>query len=165
MGGHCGNLSVCGFLNGRSWRNDGCVRGSGGWCRCSRLHGCSRDRGKSRGVPNVLEESGEDGVDRSRRDDRRCNWSVCEEDWLGSWRVYDNWSRGRACVGSFAVSGEVLYREIRDRGKGPPCAVTDESVVERVFPIIKCVKVGTWLLIAGEKEVFGFSSSEVCWIV
>ena len=63
------------------------------------------------------------------------------------------------------MSGEVLYREIRDRGKGPPCAVTDEGVVERVFPVIKCVKVGTRLLITGEEKVFGFSSSEVRRIV
>ena len=165
MGGHCGNLSVGRFLSGRSWRNDGCDRGSGGWCWCSRLHGRSRDGGESRRVPDVLEEGGEDGVNRSRYDDWRRNWSVCEEDWIDSWRVYDNRSRGRACVGSFAVSGEILYREIRDRGKGPPCAVTDEGVVERVFPVVKCVKIGTRLLIAGEEEVLCLSSSEVCWIV
>ena len=118
-----------------------------------------------RGVPNVLEESGEDGVDRSRRDDRRCSWSVCEGDWLDSWRVYDNRSRGRACVGSFTVSGEVLYREIRNRGKGPPLAVADEGVVEHVLPVVKCVEIGARLLVAGEEKIFCFSSSEVCRIV
>ena len=50
-------------------------------------------------------------------------------------------------------------------GRGPPCAVTDEGVVECVFPVVKCIKVGTRLLIAGEEEVFCFSSSEVRWIV
>ena len=165
MGSHCRDLSVCRSLDGQSQRDDGCDRGSGGWHWCSRLHGCSRDRGKSRGVPNVLEKGGENGVGWSRCDDRGRGWSVCERHRLGSRQVYNNWSRGRACVGSFAVSGEVLYREIRDRGKGPPCAVTDEGVVERVFPVVKRVEVGTRLLIAGEEEVFGFSPSEVCWIV
>ena len=63
------------------------------------------------------------------------------------------------------MSSEVLYCEVGDRREGPPCAVADEGVVERVFPVIKCVKVGTRLLIAGEEEVFGLSSSEVRWIV
>ena len=59
------------------------------------------------------------------------------------------------------MCGEVLYSEVGDRRKGPPCAVADEGVVERVFPVVKRVEVGTRLLIAGEEEVFGFSSSEV----
>ena len=63
------------------------------------------------------------------------------------------------------MCGEVLYSEVRDRRKGPPCAVADEGVVERVFPIIKCVKVGTRLLVTGEEKVFGFPSSEVLRIV
>ena len=63
------------------------------------------------------------------------------------------------------MGSEVFYREIRDGGKGPPCAVTDEGVVERVFPVVKRVEVGTRLLIAGEEKVFGFSSSEVHRIV
>ena len=165
MSGHCRDLCVRWSLNGQSRRDDGCNRGSGGWCWCRRRHGRSRNCGKLRGILNVLEESGEDGVDRSRRDDRRCNWSVCEEDWLDSWRVYDNRSRGRACVGSLTMGGEVLYCEVRDGGKGPPCAVADEGVIERVFPVVKCVKVGTRLLIAGEEEVFGFPPSEIRRIV
>ena len=165
MGGHCGNLSVGRFLNGRSRRNDGCDRGSGGWRLCSRLHGRDRDRWKSRGVPNVFEEGGKNGVDRGRCDDRRRNWSVCEEHGLGSWRIYTNRSRGRACVGSLTMGSEVFYCKVRDRGESPPCAVTDEGVVKRVFPVVKCVKVGARLLIAGEEKVFGFSSSEVLRIV
>ena len=117
------------------------------------------------GVSNVLEEGGENGVDRGRRDDWERSWSVCERDGLGSWRVYANWGRGRTCVGSLTMGGEVLYCEVRDGGKGPPCAVADEGVIERVFPVVKCVKIGTRLLIAGKEEVFGFSSSEIRWIV
>ena len=63
------------------------------------------------------------------------------------------------------MGSEVFYREIRDGGKGPPCAVTDEGVVECVFPVVKRVKVGTRLLITGEEKVLGFSSSEVLRIV
>ena len=63
------------------------------------------------------------------------------------------------------MCGEFFYSEVGDRRKGPPCAVADEGVVERVFPVVKCVKIGTRLLIAGEEEVFGLSSSEICWIV
>ena len=63
------------------------------------------------------------------------------------------------------MCGEVLYSEVGDRRKGPPCAVADESVVERVFPVVKRVEVGTRLLIAGEEEVFGFPPSEIRRIV
>ena len=63
------------------------------------------------------------------------------------------------------MGSEVLYREVGDGGKGPPCAVTDEGVVKRVFPVVKRVKVGTRLLIIGEEKVLGFSSSEVLRIV
>ena len=165
MRSHCGNLSVCRSLSGRSRRDDGCDRGSEDWCWCSRLHGGSRDRGNSGRGPDVLEEVGENGVDRGRCDDRGRGWSVCDEDRLGSWRIYANRCRGRACVGSLTVGSEVFYCKVGDRGEGPPCTVTDEGVVECVFPVVKCVKVGTRLLIAGEEEVFSFSSSEVCWIV
>ena len=165
MGGHCRDLCVGWSLNGQSRRDDGCDRGSGGWCRCSRLHRRSRDRGKSRGVPYVLEEGGENGVDWGRCDDRGRGWSVCDEDGLGSWRIYANWCRGRACVGSLTVGSEVLYCEVGDRGEGPPCAVADEGVVERVLPIVKCVKIRTRLLVAREEKIFCFSSSEVCWVV
>ena len=63
------------------------------------------------------------------------------------------------------MCGEVLYSEVRDRRKGPPCAVADEGVVERVFPVVKRVEVGTRLLITGEEEVFCLSSPEVLRIV
>ena len=76
-----------------------------------------------------------------------------------------NRGRGRACVGSLTMGSEVFYCKVGDRGESPPCAVADEGVVERVFPVVKRVEVGTRLLIAGEEEVFGLSSSEVRWIV
>ena len=63
------------------------------------------------------------------------------------------------------MGSEVLYCKIGNRGEGPPCAVADEGVIERVFPVVECVKVGTRLLIAGEEEVFSFSLSEVRRIV
>ena len=113
----------------------------------------------------MLEEGGKDGVDWSRCDNRGRDWSVCERHRLGSWRIYTNRSRGRACVGSLTMGSEGFYCKIRDGGKGPPCAVVDEGVIERVFPVVKCVKIGTRLLIAGEEEVFCLSSSEICWIV
>ena len=165
MGSRCRDLSVCRSLDGRSRRDDGCDRGSGGWCRCSRLHRRSRDRGESRGVPNVLEKGGENGVNWSRCDDRGRGWSVCERHRLGSRRIYNNWSRGRACVGSLTMGSEVLYGKVGDQGESPPRAVANEGVVERVFSVVKCVKIGTRLLIAGEEEVFCLSSSEICWIV
>ena len=118
-----------------------------------------------RRIPNVFKEGGEDRVDWSRCDDWRRNWSVCEKDGLGSWQVYANRSRGRACVGSLTMGSEVLYCKVGDQGESPPRAVANEGVVERVFSVVKCVKIGTRLLIAGEEEVFCLSSSEICWIV
>lgn len=118
-----------------------------------------------REVLNVLEEGGKNGVDRSRCNNQRRNWNIYNRSRLGSRRFDANRCRGRACVGSLTVCGEVLYREVGNRRKGPPCAVADEGVVERVFPVVKRVEVRTRLLIAGEEEVFGFSPSEVRWIV
>ena len=154
-------MSVRRSLDGRSQRDDRCDRGSGGWCRCSRLHRCYRDRGKSWGIRNVLEKGGKDGVDLDRHDDRGRGWSVCEGNRLGGRRIYANQGRGRTCVGSLTMCGEVLYGEVRDWEKGPPLTVADEGVIKRVFPVVKCVKVGTRLLFTGKKKVFGFSSSEV----
>ena len=165
MSSHCCNPSVGRFLNGQSRRNDGCDRGSGGWCRCSRLHGRGRSSGESWRIPDIFEEGGEDGVNWSGCGDRGCDWSVCEWHRLGSRRIYNNWSRGRACVGSLTMGSEVLYGKVGDQGESPPRAVANEGVVERVFSVVKCVKIGTRLLIAGEEEVFCLSSSEICWIV
>ena len=139
--------------------------GAGVGAGCSQLHERSWDRGNPRRVPDVLEKGGEDRVNWDGCNDRGHGWSVCEGNRLGSRQIYTNGCRGRACVGSLTMGSEVFYREIRDGGKGPPCAVTDEGVVERVFPVVKRVEVGTRLLIAGEEEVFGFPPSEIRWIV
>ena len=100
---------------------------------CTGVVGAVGSRGEFRTFSRKVVKTGSTGVGVTTGG---ATGASCERHRLSSRRIYDNRSRGRACVGSFAVSGEVLYREIRNRGKGPPLAVADEGVVERVLPVV-----------------------------